>query len=206
MGHKFNETEIREILRRAEEIHVGGSQEQESEADSKALIKAAEEAGLPREAVEQALQERLQQTAAPNTPGEFIYAPSTDGKLYVAEVISSQNGTITAKFLNGSETTFPASEAQPAHFLPGAKVQANWPNFGWWTCTVLGFDKPNRLIRLTDGWGTEKSFPLADIRYVPKKEHTTTLNKKLLDFWEANKMYIIIAAGIVFLLSRIFIR
>ena len=199
MSQKFDEQAIREILRRAEEIHIGAPREDDN--DAKAIIKAAEEAGLPREAVEQALQERLSQTQASTAPGEFIFVPSTDGKLYVAEVISADSITTRAKFLNRSEVTVPSNQTQPASFLPGSKVYANWPNFGWWNCTVVGFDKPNRLLRLTDGWGNEKSFPLAEIRINPPSQSNTNIHKTLLNFWEKNKMYIIIAAGILFLIA-----
>lgn len=172
MSHKFTEQQVREILARAEQIHLGAANEQES--DTKALIKAAEEAGLPREAVEQALRERLD-TQTPNlTPGEFVFAPSTDGKLYVAEVKSSGSNTTTVQFLIGSELSVPSSQIQPAVFLPGSKVKANWPHWGWWTCTVLSFDKPNRLVRLSDGWGTEKTFPLTEIRLDPPKVVNTS--------------------------------
>ncbi|MBX3114530.1 MAG: hypothetical protein KF836_08185 [Fimbriimonadaceae bacterium] len=192
MSHKFTEQQVREILARAEQIHLGATNEQES--DTKALIKAAEEAGLPREAVEQALRERLD-TQTPNlTPGEFVFAPSTDGKLYVAEVKSSGSNTTTVQFLIGSELSVPSSQIQPAVFLPGSKVKANWPHWGWWTCTVLSFDKPNRLVRLSDGWGTEKTFPLTEIRLDPPRiVNTSSSWTKLAAKIDANPTYKIAA-------------
>jgi len=192
VSHKFSEQQVREILARAEQIHLGAAEEQES--DSKALIKAAEEAGLPREAVEQALRERLE-TQIPNlTPGEFVFAPSADGKLYVAEVKSSSATTTTIQFLIGSEISVPTEQIQTANFLPGSKVSANWPHWGWWTCTVLSFDKPNRLLRLSDGWGTEKTFPLAEVRIDPPKiVNTNSSWSKLAAKIDANPTYKIAA-------------
>jgi hypothetical protein len=202
---KLNENEIREILKRAEQIHVGASLEEE-DSDSKALIKAAEEAGLPREAIEQALRERLGTQTTQAAAGDFIFAPSTDGKLYIAEFIESNSHTTRGRFLTGGEISFPTDQAQPAQFLPGSKVQANWPNYGWWTCTVISFDKPNRLLRLSDGWGNEKTFPLAEVRFVPPRVNNNDFVSKVTDIWERNKIAIIVTAGIVFLLSRIFLR
>ncbi|MFM9873477.1 MAG: hypothetical protein ACKVQS_08440 [Fimbriimonadaceae bacterium] len=201
---KLNENEIREILKRAEQIHIGATTEEQS--DEKALIKAAEEAGLPRDAVEQALRERLEAQELKATPGDFIFAPSTDGKLYVAEFLHSSAGQTTARFLNGSEATFPSEQAQVAQFNPGCKVQANWPNFGWWTCTVIAFDKPNRLLRLSDGWGSEKSFPLAEVRTIPPKTHSNSLQTQLVNLWDRHKVAIIAVAGALFMLIQLIRR
>lgn len=194
MSQKFDEQAIREILRRAEEIHIGAPQQDDTEA--KAIIKAAEEAGLPRAAVEQALQERLTQSQPTTTPGEFLFAPSADGKLYVAEVVSSNGATTQARFLNGSDISVPTSQTQPANFLPGSKVYANWPSFGWWNCTVISFDKPNRLLRLSDGWGNEKTFPLAEVRINPPVQTNSKLQRDLIYIWDIYKMQIVIAAGV----------
>ncbi len=192
MSHRFSEQQIREILARAEQIHLGASEEQES--DSKALIKAAEEAGLPREAVEQALRERLEAETPNLNPGEFVFAPSADGKLYVAEVKSSNSVGTSVQFLNGSELTVSAAQIQPAKFLPGSKVNANWPHWGWWQCTVISFDKPNRLLRLSDGWGTEKTFPLAEVRIDPPKiVNTNSSWSRLAAKIDANPTYKIAA-------------
>ncbi|ARU41318.1 hypothetical protein CCB80_09300 [Armatimonadetes bacterium Uphvl-Ar1] len=194
VSQKFDEHAIREILRRAEEIHIGAPQQDDTEA--KAIIKAAEEAGLPRAAVEQALQERLAQVQATTTPGEFLFAPSADGKLYVAELISSNGATTRARFLNGSDISVPTSQTQPANFLPGSKVYANWPSFGWWNCTVISFDKSNRLLRLSDGWGNEKSFPLAEVRINPPVQANSKFHKDLIYFWDNYKMQLMIAVGV----------
>ncbi len=202
---KLNENEIREILKRAEQIHIGASVE-EDDSDSKALIKAAEEAGLPREAVEQALRERLDSQTFTLTPGDFIFAPSSDGKHYTAEFIESNAHTTRARFLTGGEISFPNEQAHPAQFLPGSKVQANWPNFGWWTCTVVAFDKPNRLLRLSDGWGNDKSFPLAEVRFIPPKVSNNDFMGKLTSFIDKNKIALIAVAGALFLLIQLIRR
>lgn len=192
MSHRFSEQQIREILARAEQIHLGAGEELES--DSKALIKAAEEAGLPREAVEQALRERLEAETPNLNPGEFVFAPSSDGKLYVAEVKSTSASSTTVNFLNGSDLAVPTHQIQPAKFLPGSKVSANWPHWGWWLCTVISFDKPNRLLRLSDGWGTEKTFPLAEVRLDPPKiVNTNSSWSKLAAKFDANPTYKIAA-------------
>lgn len=194
MSHKLDEQAIREILVRAEQIHLGSSFEEESE--HKALIKAAEEAGLPREAVEQALRESLENAKLQTSPGEFVFAPSTDGKLYVAEVLNSGSSQIKVRFLNGSEASISAESAQAASFHPGTKVYANWPHWGWWNCTVLGYDQPNRLLRLTDGMGSEKTFPLTEIRINPPKNQT---NIPFLQAFNSNPHlgYVALAVGMV---------
>lgn len=196
MNHKLDEQAIREILVRAEEIHLGASSEGESE--HKALIKAAEEAGLPRDAIEQALRERLESSKLQTAPGEFVFAPSADGKLYVAEVIESNSTKIRVKFLNGSESTVSPESAQAATFLPGTKVYANWPHWGWWNCTVLSYDQPNRLLRLTDGMGSERSFPLTEIRINPPKSQHASSNFLQSLASNPNIGYVAIAMAIAF--------
>lgn len=199
VNNKLDEQAIREILVRAEQIHLGTTEQSEEDA----LLKAAEEAGLPRNAVEQALRERIAMQA--NNQGDFIFAPGGDGKLYIAEVLSDQNGITRAKFLNGSEVTFPSDQAMTATFLPGSKVQANWPAFGWWTCTVLGYDKPNRLVRLSDGFGTEKTISLTELRQI-NPDSINPLIRRAKALFKQNPMVFIIGAGLLFVSFVILLR
>jgi hypothetical protein len=34
---------------------------------------------------------------------------------------------------------------------------------GPWTCTVLSYDADNERIKVTDGWGETRVFPIADV-------------------------------------------
>ncbi len=168
MAHQLSEIEIREVLARAEEIHArgGGSA---SSMDSEAVLRAAEEAGLPREAVEQALRERLDLLEAPPNSGDLVFAKSSDGRYYVAEVVDSTERSIRVRFLKGGEHARAGSDLRPCRFLPGGRITVPWPGWGWWGCTIVSYDATKRKVKVYDGWSAEKTFPISEVRLDPSR-------------------------------------
>lgn len=187
----LNENDIKAILQRAGQIHNETNSDTESE--TAALLTAAEEAGLPREAVELALQERLSSQPISCNIGDLVFAPRPDGKLFVAEVIGSNNSVIQARFLNGTDVTLPREKVVQADFQIGAKVQAYWPVHNWHMSTVLGVDHEAGTVKLSDGWGFTKSFPLSEIRLPSQR----SLFKSLAKFWQNNYTYFLAVIGII---------
>lgn len=155
---------LRAVLQRAEEIQIQQSVELHARGETNQLIEAAVEAGLSREAVEQALRERIAIEHQSLQPGELVFAPSGDGFLYAAKVVSLEEGVAVVRFLSGSDIRLLQSELRPFALLPGQKVSAPWPDWGWWTCQVVRFDREHYQVRLSDGWGSEHSFPISEIR------------------------------------------
>ncbi len=188
---ELNENEIKTILERAEQIHSATNFEYESEAAG--LLKAAEEAGLPREAIELALKERLSSQQLPCVKGDLIFAPRQDGALHVARVIESKNSVIQAQFLRGTEVTLPIEKVIKADFQFGTKVQAHWPVHNWHKSTVIGFDLEGETVKLSDGWGFTKSFHLSEIR-LPRKKN---LFSSVATFFQKNSTIILAAIGLV---------
>lgn len=161
---------MREVLARAEEIQLHSELEDPESAQIEAIVAAAEEAGLSRDAVLQALRERLNVGAAPPALGERVFAESTDGKLYVAEVLEVGEGAVRVRFAKGGERTVPLSATHPCAFLPGQRVVCPWPNWGWWTCTVVSYDAEKGVLQASDGWSTTATFAIADVRLDPPRQ------------------------------------
>lgn len=163
MQSYLNDQETREILVRAEEIQQQQRQDIEIGQRTEDVVAAAEEAGLSREAVLQALRERQSVRSAPIRVGALVFAPTDDEKLYVAEVLTLEDGHANVRYLSGSDHVVLESDLRPFQMLPGQKVRCDWPGWGWWTCTVVSCDRENRIVRASDGWGTTKIFSLKDV-------------------------------------------
>ena len=164
----LGDDDFRSVLVRASEIEQS---EEIRQADVEMLMAAAEEAGIPRSAVERALRERLLLPMKPPTAGQLTFVRSADDKYYVAEVLRASPEGFTVRFLRGSEHTVQLDDLRPCSFLPGERVVVNWPWWGPWTCTVLSYDMGARRVMVTDGWGETHDFPIGDVWLAPRKAH-----------------------------------
>lgn len=159
---QLSDDELREVLTRAEEIQRNTRTVDTMQAEMEAVIGAGEAVGLARPALERALRERFD-LAAPLAAGTLVFAQSADGKYYVAEVVSAASDSVRVRYVRGSEHTVTPEQLRPCAFLPGERVVANWPWWGPWTCTVISYDAAKQKVKLTDGWGYTKSFPIAEV-------------------------------------------
>lgn len=156
--------DVRQLLVRAEEIQHQQAVGLEARPEVLQLVEAATEAGLDRDAVLQALRERISVTERKLEPGDLVFAPSTDGNLYVATVKEVTAGSVAVKFLNGGETTLAAADLRPFAILSGQELYCPWPNWGWWKCDVVSYDADNRKVTVSDGWMSQMTFHLSDVR------------------------------------------
>jgi hypothetical protein len=162
--------ELRDVLARAEEIQSAARQGQEMNVELEAVLAAAEEVGIARPAVERALRERLNLPASPPEPGSMAFARSADGKHYAAEILSVAPGEVRVRFLRGSEHVVALDQIRPFVLIPGERVACNWPMWGPWTCTVVAYDATRMRVKLSDGWGYTRTFPLTEVWLAhPKK-------------------------------------
>jgi hypothetical protein len=76
---------------------------------------------------------------------------------------------VKVQFIQGTEHTLPVHDVLPFALIPGARVTVNWPWWGPWTCTVVKYDAEKQRVKLYDGWGETKSFPVAEVYQAPKK-------------------------------------
>ncbi len=169
----LSEEQLRDVLARAEEIQQGHGANSYA-----AVLTAAQEAGLSKDAVTKALQERLGLLGAPPSKGELIFAKGTQNRFFAAEVLEQNEQTYRVRFLNGGEHTVSFEDLRPLHLLPGEPLVCPWPNWGWWTCSVVRYDAEKLKVRVTDNMGSEKAFDLSQVyRAAPK----TAL--KISSFW-----------------------
>jgi hypothetical protein len=160
---RLSDDELRDVLARAEEIQGNSRTADAMQAEFEAVIGAGEAVGLTRPAVERALRERLALAESPPEPGSLVFAQSADEKFYVAEVVSLAHGAARVRYLRGSEHTVSEEQLRPCTLLPGERVMVNWPWWGPWKCTIVSFDATRQRVKLSDGWGDTKSYPIAEV-------------------------------------------
>ena len=181
---RLSDDELRDVLARAEEIERTSRTADSMQAEFEAVIGAGEAVGLPRTALERALRERLEVVPmAPPTPGSLVYAQSADGKFYVAEVISVASDSARVRFMRGSEHTVTPEQMRPCTFLPGERVVVNWPWWGPWTCTVVSYDAAKKKVKLSDGWGETRSFPISEVWQAGRKTSVRSGKMRVYATW-----------------------
>lgn len=176
---RLTDDELRDLLARAEEIDRAARQGSEWNAELAAVISAAEEVGLSRQAVERALAERLDLPAAPPAVGSLAWARSADGRSYVAEVLTVSEDGARVRFLRGGEHDLPLDALRPCAFIPGARVTCDWPMWGPWTCTVVAYDAAKQRVKLSDGWGSTRSFPVSEVWVAAAKPDTRAARRRV---------------------------
>lgn len=155
--------EMREVLARAEAIQSGQALRLEDSGEVEALVEAASEAGLSREAVLQALRERLL-ACAPLAAGETAFAKSADGHSYVANVEEVREHSVIVRFVRGGTAEVRQSDLVRFSPTPGLQIQANYPSWGWWPSTVLGYDEKSMTVSVSDNMGSEYKLPISEVR------------------------------------------
>ncbi len=193
MPQRFDDEHVREVLARAEEIHQQELLPLDIGPQMQEVVQAAEESGLSRSAVMQALRERVSAHRTPPEPGELVFAPSEEGDWYAAELVAVDKGQAKVRFLGGSDARFSLEELRPFQMLPGQQVQCPWPDWGWCGCTVVSYDRENRKVRLSDFWGSEYTFHLSDVYVEPPKPR----KEPLLAALRARATLALVSAGLV---------
>ncbi len=176
---RLSDEELKAVLERAEEIQRA-SGHADMGAEIAVVLSAAEEVGISREAVQQALAERLPQRLGPPTRGSLVWARSADGQFYVAEVTDVAEHDARVRFLRGGEVRLPHEALRPATFLPGEKVKVNWPMWGPWECTVVRYDATYHHVEVSDGWGGVEGFTVRDVwRSAPQDASPAARRRRL---------------------------
>ncbi len=175
---RLTDRELQDVLTRAEELGRSAKQPPTSNSDLAAFLGAAEEVGFSRQAVQQALAEQFDLPATPPLVGALTWARASDGKFYVAEVLSSSEDTIRVRFLRGSEHDLPLDELRSYALSPGVRVTCIWPSWGPWTCTVVAYDSSKERVKLGDGWGSTKWFPISEV-WMARPKGASTHRRRL---------------------------
>lgn len=177
---RLTEEQIRDALSRAEELHLRQALTDGGDPAIESVLSAAEEIGLSREAMMQALRERLDRPMHTPAPGERVFARSADGNFYVADVVEAELGKVRVRFLSGGEDVLTEEALQPCNFVPGAKVVVPWPVWGWYKGDVVSYDAKKGKVLVSDGWN-EKRFSISEVRLQPRKEKGSNSRARL--YW-----------------------
>jgi hypothetical protein len=171
---RLTDEELRALFARAEEIERAAGRHDRWSAEREAVIGAGEEVGLSRRSVEQALSERMSPPLVRPEVGSRVWARSAGGKFYMAEVLEVSEDAALVRFLRGSEHRLGVEDLRPGVFLPGERIAVNWPMWGPWTCTVVGYDPARERVKLSDGWGSTRSFSISEVWLAPPADVIST--------------------------------
>lgn len=167
MQLQLSEEELRDTLQRAREIAVHSQTPAQREAAYEEYLRAAEEMGIPRAALLQALYERLALPAESFAPGQLVFALSHDGCWYPAEIQSIGEHAATVRFVSGGEHSCALGDLHPLSLVPGRKLQAESKDVGWCDAEVKEYKADSGKVRVTMyGWelGTDATVPLRKLR------------------------------------------
>lgn len=168
VGKQLEEGNAPEVFKRATEISSETSQLLEfPEVD--AYVRAAEEAGIPRDATLQALRERLASMEKTFTPDESVFAKSQDGYFYPGKIVKVESSSATVRFYNGGEGPVSLSDLRPMSMAPGSKVQYMSPSMSmWYSAVVARFNRDSLTVTMAPWAGNEETVSLDKVRL--KKE------------------------------------
>lgn len=160
--HSENSVELREVLERAQEIdsETGVLLRQNPEwAD---MIEAAEEAGVPREAILEALRERVGAVATDFGAGELVFATSGNGWFNPAKIETVRNGRARVRFLGGGEAEVDLRDVKSFGLAPGDSIYINY--YGTWTKVEVGSFNRDSLSVTTNYYGMHETRSLEGVR------------------------------------------
>lgn len=203
----LSEEERRTTLRRAIEIAQSTESVEETaqaEDELEMYLKASEEAGIPRAATLQALKERLLVPIEAHKPGDLVFAPSTDGRLYVATVIRTDPTSAIVRFDKGGELSIALGDLRPLGMVPGRKLQFH-KDGSWWNGSVKTYDTKSQQLELeAAAYGTVKKIKFKDVRLLP--EVPTTADKVNALLWRASLIAGGVGMGIGWFLHQFFVK
>jgi hypothetical protein len=172
----LSEEELQETLARARQLSrvVHGT---DSETAMEPYLRAGEEVGIPREALKQALSERLALTTPEFSVGDMVFAPSVDGHWYAAQILTLDGGRATVRFLKGSEHTCATADLRALALIPGRVLQVDWKDWGWCNAKVINHE-PHTGKTEAEHFGERKKFTTDQLRLHPKQANPPTTTEE----------------------------
>jgi hypothetical protein len=135
----LSEEELQETLARARQLSRL-SYGEDSDTAMEPYLRAGEEVGIPREALKQALSERLALSTPEFSVGDTVFAPSVDGFWYSAQVLTLDGARSTVRFFKGSEHSCATADLRALALIPGRMLQVDWKDWGWSNAKVIKHD------------------------------------------------------------------
>lgn len=156
--------EATSVLRRAQEIHEQTGLLLQPRPEIEELVRAAEEAGIARDATMQALRERLSLPAETLEEGTRTFAKCPDGAYYASRVVEVSGRKATVRFMSGGESLVDVTDLRPLSLPPGLRLQYHSPIYSMWTGgQVVRVNLEGGSITV-NCWGQEETVPLEKVR------------------------------------------
>lgn len=172
---------VGEVLRRAQEIDDQTRLMLEPYPECAELIRAAEEAGIARDATLQALRERLSLPVKAFEPGTRVFAKSADGHYYAATLEKIEGRTAHLRFVNGSEHVADLTDVRMFSLTPGQRVSFHSSSYGMWVGgEVVRFNRESGSVTVT-AWYQEETVPLEKVRL--NKERAAAVATETMRYW-----------------------
>ena len=173
----MDDQELQTVLRRAQEIDSRQGLLLRTQEDVDSFVSAAEETGISREAVLQALQERMRLPMEEYEPGSFVFAKAADGKFHVATLLRSDSGSARVRFLSGAEHSCGVYDLRVFSLTPGQRVEFFSPSMSMWSSgAVNGSNMDARTITVSH-WGTEETISFEKIRIRDEQPTVSNLDQ-----------------------------
>lgn len=154
---ELTQEEIGQTISRANQIV-----EQQSAAPAnpsagyEAYVSAAEEIGIPRDAMLQALRERQLLPVDSVSPGDSVFALSADNAFYPATIVRVVNdASIVVKFVAGGEHTVSAYDIRPQSMVPGRLLQFQHEDLGegiWFSGRLVDYNPVKQVATVSNGY------------------------------------------------------
>ena len=160
----IDEASIGDVVRRAQEIQDQTQLMLNPHPDLEQYVRAAEEAGIDRDATMQALRERLSFPIEKFKTGEYVFAKSADGFYYIALLTELEGRSAKVEFLTGTEHHIDAGDLRLFSLTPGQKISYYSKGSGmWWEGQLVKFNREKRQVTAS-AWGDTETVALEKIR------------------------------------------
>lgn len=163
-SNHLDDATLGEVVKRAQEIQDQTQLMLEPHPDLEQYVRAAEEAGIHRDATMQALRERLSFPIEQFKPGEYVFAKSADGFYYAAVLHHIEGRKAKVEFISGSEHFCDAADLRLFSLTPGQKIGYFSKSSGmWWEGQLSKFSREKKQITVSS-WGENETVPLEKVR------------------------------------------
>lgn len=177
----MSESRLGEVLARAQEIDGQTRHMEITQSEIETFVTAAEESGLSRDAVMQALRERLGYAPDAFQEGELVFAKSEDGHFYAARISDLEGKVAKVRFLNGGFGMVAIGDLRLFSLAPGQSVQYDSPAmYTWVTARVQSVNLEGGSVRF-NMWGTPETVPLEKVRLA--QERTSASVAQTTKYW-----------------------
>lgn len=142
----LNQETIRTILLRAQEIDRESHVDPQNDPKFASLVSAADEAGINKDSVIQALRERVAILSAEPEIGDKVFALSVDGDYHLAKFLGESGEYSSVEFYGGGTAKILSTMIKPFQMIPGAEVQVPWDRKKWVSGKVIDLDEENKWL------------------------------------------------------------